>query len=130
VPSRITLADPHVWQLTEEAFSSHGAGETDCLHAASQLLFDVWLWFAGAYDHPDKSPFFHLDQLTRHVDAPPLHVAHCIRDLAYGDKSREDDLIAMMNSSESGYRRLFEEATWHDTADTQTPTRAKQRRKR
>jgi NACHT domain len=130
VPRRITLADPGVWQRTEEAFASHHASEADCLHGASQLLFDVWLWFAGAYDHPDKSQFASLVRLTRGVDAPPLRVAHCIRDLAYGDESREDDLVAMVHSTEPGYRRLFEEAFWHDPADLRGFTRAKQRRKR
>jgi hypothetical protein len=130
VPRRITLADPHVWQLTEEAFASHGAGETDCLHAASQLLLDAWLWFAGAHDHPDKSPFASLVRLTRPVDAPPLRVAHCIRDLAYGDESRANDLVAMVRSKEPAYRRLFEEAFWRDPVDLRKPTRAKQRRTR
>ena len=130
VPGRITLTDPGVWQRTEEAFASHGAGETDCLHAASQLLLDVALWFAGTHNHPDQSPFTSLVRLTRHVDAPPLRVAHCIRDLAYGDTFKENDLVAMVHSTEPAYRRLFEAAFWRDPADLREPTGTKRRRKR
>jgi hypothetical protein len=96
----------------EKAFSSHCAAEADCLDAASQLLFDVWLWFAGCHDNPDQSPFGSLAQLTRGIDAPPLRIAHCIRDLAYSDASRIDDLIGMVHSTRSEYCRLFGEAFW------------------
>jgi hypothetical protein len=52
-PWRITLTDPRVWQRTEEAFARRHADEVDCLHAASQLLLDVWLWFAEYHNEPD-----------------------------------------------------------------------------
>ncbi len=128
VPGRITLTDPQVWQHTEEAFVQNRAGETDCLHAASQLLFDVWLWLFGGHDDPGQSPFPTLAQLTRHIDSPPLRVAHCIRDLAYGDESRAAELVALVRSEDPAYRTLFEEAFWRDPQDPQQ--RAPQRKQR
>ncbi len=112
IPKRITLTDPLVWRRTEEAFASHCAAEVDCQHAASQLLFDVWLWLAGCHDNPDQSPFASLAQLTHRIDTPPLRLAHCIRDLAYGAESRVDDLIAMVHSTSPEYCRLLEEVFW------------------
>jgi hypothetical protein len=90
----------------------------------------MWLWFAEYHDERDHSPFASLAQLTRHIDSPPLRVAHCIRDLAYGDASRADDLLAMVRSEEPEYRKLFEEAFWRDPQAPQKRTRAKKGRKR
>ena len=49
------------------------------------------------------------------MDAPPLRIAHCIRDLAYGDESRTDDLIAMVKSDDPHYRVIFEACLWRLT---------------
>ena len=130
VPERITLTDPRLWQRTEGAFAHHRADEVDYLHAASQLLCDVCLWYTGYHDERDQSPFASLAELTRHIDSPPLRVAHCVRDLAYGDASRADDLLTMACSEEPEYRRLFEEVFWRDPQELQKRPRARKGRKR
>ena len=114
IPECITLTDPQVWKRTEESFVQNRVTEMDCLHAASQLLVDVWLWLVESHDTLEQSPFANLAQLTRDIDSPPLRVAHCIRDLAYGDESREKDLIAMVNSKDPRCRQLFVDAFWRE----------------
>ena len=48
----------------------------------------------------------------RFTDEPPLRIAHCIRDLAYGDESRTDDLVTMVQSSDPAYKEIFERCYW------------------
>jgi energy-coupling factor transporter ATP-binding protein EcfA2 len=112
IPTRLTLAEPRVWESTIEAFRRHHADATDAEHAASQLLLDVWLWSEGHHDRPEQSPFRELAELTRFSDAPMLRIAHCIRDIAYGTKPRIADLKAMVESAEPAYRKIFEDAFW------------------
>ena len=83
-----------------------------------------------SHNERERSPFATLAQLTREIESPALQIAHCIRDLAYGDESRTGDLRAMVQSEEPGYRQIFEEALWRDPteAKSRTPAR-KQRRK-
>lgn len=45
-------------------------------------------------------------------DAPPLKLAHCIHDAAYGDLKRHRDLKALMKSSDPAYRETFEACYW------------------
>ena len=119
VPGRITLADPAVWQRTREAFAEGRAEQGDCEHAACQLLLDVWLYLADAHARPEESPFAELAELTREVDAAPLRVVHCIRDIAYGGESRVADLEAMVRSEEPAYKKLFEDAFWREREEKQ-----------
>jgi hypothetical protein len=56
-------------------------------------------------------------------------VAHCLRDIAHGDKSRSADLKKMVKSNDPAYRRLFEEAFWRDP-ESPPPKRPKKKRRR
>ena len=61
------------------------------------------------YTHLDynESHFGRLAEITKNTDAHPLRIAHCIRDIAYGDKSRVDDLSAMVQSDDQKYQAIF-----------------------
>jgi hypothetical protein len=114
VPEKITLVTPHAWRATRQSFSEGIYTDFACSEAAAQLLFDIGLWLLGIFEDSKESPFAALAELTRHIDSAPLRVAHCLRDLAYGDESRTKDLIAMVQSEDPTYRRLFEAAFWRD----------------
>ena len=127
VPQRITMFDEAEWKQVETAFEAGNAGETEVYGAAWQLLFDAWLYIFEYYKSPDESIFSHLADLTREMDDPSLRIAHCIRDLAYGDESRTDDLIAMVRSDDPGYRTIFEACLWRPTPEEEE---AKERHER
>ena len=114
VPERITLVNPEIWQRTLQAFRNSTAEDADCRHAASQLLLDIWLYLTECIDSAQKSPFTELAGLTRSHDSACLKVAHCLRDIAYGDQSRTQDLTAMLQSDDPSFRQLFRGAFWID----------------
>lgn len=136
VPDRIPLVKIQWWEETREAFETERAKQADVYAASSQLVFDGFLYLVGYYD-PDagwlranlqydedktdehiqaatksRELFVHLADLTRHRDDAPLRIAHCIRDLSYGDTSRASDLEAMIKSSDPPYREIFERSYW------------------
>lgn len=117
IPERITLFDESKWKQVEQAFEKGNFGETEVYSAAWQLMFDSWLYIFGNHNTREESIFEHLAQLTQNIDAPPLRIAHCIRDLAYGDKSRANDLAAMVNSNDPRYREIFERCLWIPTEE-------------
>ncbi len=112
VPERINDFDEKVWEQTKEAFEKEKYGEAEIYRAAFQLLFDAWLYIYGYYETHKDPLFDRLADLTRAIDAPPLRIAHCIRDLAYGNESRTEDLVAMVKSDDPGYREIFERCHW------------------
>lgn len=114
VPNLITWVDPTVWKRTLLAFRSSKQELSDCRHAASQLLLDIWLFVFDCIDSPSQSPFFELAELTQRHPSVYLRVAHCLRDLAYGDETRADDLKAMVKSEDPEYRQLFLNSFWRD----------------
>ncbi|MDJ0661945.1 MAG: NACHT domain-containing protein [Crocosphaera sp.] len=119
VPERIPLFDPDLWSQVELAFTEGTPTQADIYFAAWQLLLDVWLYVFEYYDSPDETIVAQLVNLTRDNPAPPLRIAHCIRDIAYGDESRTDDLIAMVNSQDPEYQGIFERCYWKDTTDAE-----------
>jgi hypothetical protein len=112
VPEGITLFEPSVIADTLRAFRAGTPGESDCYHAGAQLLLDAWIYFAELTESPSDSPFRELAALTRDHPSPVLRVAHCLRDMAYGDRSRVADLEKLVESNDPGYRSLFREAFW------------------
>jgi hypothetical protein len=117
VPERMDFMDPESWRAVEERYESGllNAGDDD--YAAWLLLLDSWLWLGELYQTPQDSNFVRLASLTRSSAAPSLCFAHCIRDLAYGDESRTQDLVDMVRSEEPAYRRMFEEFLWRLTPE-------------
>jgi hypothetical protein len=77
-----------------------------------------------------RNPFEYLAQLTAQIDSPPLRIAHCIRDLAYGDESRADDLEAMVKSNDPQYREIFERCLWIPTAEEKKKEQTAKKRKK
>jgi hypothetical protein len=118
VPDRIVLVREAWWKEVERAFASRKAGEADLYGAAWQLIFDAWLYMAGCSKQQAKSIVARLADMTRKRDDPPLRIAHCIRDLIYGDRSRTDDLVSMVRSNDPGYRNIFERCFWAPTIST------------
>jgi hypothetical protein len=47
-------------------------------------------------------------------EAAVVKIAHCLRDIAYGDESRTDDLIRMVKSDDPEYNKIFREVLWID----------------
>ena len=117
VPERINLFNQAVWKQVEDAFANGRAGETEVYIAAWELLFDAWLYICGYYSSSDEIIFSRLADSTRTVDAAPLRIAHCIRDLAYGDASRTVHLRAMVQSQDPEYRSIFEACYWRLTPE-------------
>ncbi|GHO51453.1 NACHT domain-containing protein [Ktedonospora formicarum] len=112
IPQRISLFDQAVWIQIEDAFIHNRADETDTHNAAWQLLFDTWLYTWEYYSSPNETIVSRLADLTRSVDAAPLRIAHCIRDVAYGEESRAEDLLSMLQSHDPEYRSIFETCYW------------------
>jgi hypothetical protein len=112
IPQRITLFDETWWKQTETAFAKGDINDIEIYSAAWQLLFDTWLYVFEYYQSPEESLFSRLADLTRTRTEPPLRIAHCIRDLAYGDESRTKDLVAMVKSEDPEYRAIFETCLW------------------
>ena len=75
--------------------------------AACLLLFDIWMWITECYPAPEASLFEWLAAITREDPLPELRVAHCLRDIAFGNQQRVTDLEAMVNSKKPEFKRLF-----------------------
>jgi hypothetical protein len=114
VPEAITLFDSSDWADTLKAFQGGSADEAKCRHAGSQLLLDAWLYFAGATNSPEESPFHDLVTLTRDDPSAVLRVAHCIRDIVCGNAPRIAALKAMVASDDPEFQTVFREAFWID----------------
>jgi hypothetical protein len=112
VPQRIKFFDQTTWEQVKTAFEKGKASKAEIYTAASLLLFDAGLYVFGYYTSKDESMFTHLADVTREVNVPPLCIAHCIRDLAYGDESRIEDFVSMAASDNPAYREIFEAAYW------------------
>ena len=153
VPERIRLVDPQCWEETRDAFVTGERTEADIYAAASQLVLDGLLYIIG-YHEPDanwlrevlhyeddkiaelqhaatesQALFAELADQTRNRGEAPLRVAHCIRDLAYGDKSRTDDLKAMVESNDPAYQEIFERCYWRPTEEERKREEAEEKRK-
>ena len=82
------------------------------------LLIDSWLWIYEGFDDPGDSPLASLAAATREIDEPPLRIAHCIRDLAYGDASRTSTISShWVKSEDPAYRSIFERCLWLPTSE-------------
>ncbi|HEX8264511.1 MAG TPA: NACHT domain-containing protein [Pyrinomonadaceae bacterium] len=114
VPKRIKLFKEVEYKKLEKEIFEGNIVETNIYKAAWFLLFDSWLYTNGIYDSSEQSRFKQLAALTKSNDAPPLRIAHCIRDLSFGDTSRAVDLVDMANSSDSEYREIFETCLWRN----------------
>ncbi|HEX7335021.1 MAG TPA: NACHT domain-containing protein [Pyrinomonadaceae bacterium] len=105
---RIPQLDKNYWSKVEASFSRTAVNETKEFIAAWLLIFDAWLYIHESYNYPTDSPFKNLANLTKDSDAAPLNIAHCIRDLAFGDETRNVDLINMVRSSDRKFQSIFE----------------------
>ncbi|MBF0370157.1 MAG: hypothetical protein HQL52_11940, partial [Magnetococcales bacterium] len=113
IPERITLVDPEEWERIVIAFSQGNPTPSDHWEAACQLFLDVW--YRLVREDEEGPPLFEkLSQLTRDSDHPGLQIAHCIRDVAYGQEQRVEDLKGMIHSQDPKFREIFVAAYWVD----------------
>ncbi|MGC1121163.1 MAG: NACHT domain-containing protein [Candidatus Methanofastidiosia archaeon] len=112
IQDRVTFYQEETWEKVEDSFEKENAGRTEEYLAASLLILDTSLFIYGYHESEDKSAFRNLADLTRELDVPPLRIAHCIRDLAYGDESHIEDLVSMVKSDDPEYQEIFEAALW------------------
>ena len=130
--------DREVWHSTLAAFANGTADNQAIWHAASLLILDGALYILG-FHQPDEAWLHEMDykddmiaahraaaaetqslladlaKRTRDRPEPALRIAHCIRDLAYGDESRSDDLKAMVESEDPEYHQIFADCYWLPT---------------
>ncbi|MBS1827084.1 MAG: NACHT domain-containing protein [Acidobacteria bacterium] len=114
IPQRIRAYDQSLWDRTTHNIESGKASEVDLWWAAHHLLTDSAFWIAEVFKHPSESPATKLAKLTKDSDFHALRITHCLRDLAYGDESRTQDLINMVNSPDPRYQKFFRDAYWID----------------
>lgn len=53
-----------------------------------------------------------LVELSRDNEAPPLRIAHYLRDMGYGNAKREKDIEALLESDDPAYREIFAACYW------------------
>ncbi len=112
LPSRMILFKQNTLERVENALAHGTAGETEYYVAACELNIDSWLYQLGYYRSSDETMFRRLAELTQNINTPVLRIAHCIRDLAYGNQSRTRDLMSMVGSTDPEYRDIFENSLW------------------
>jgi hypothetical protein len=141
IPRRMAEINAGWLRETHHVFETGQVAESDIYAAALQLILDGGLFMLGYYEPPEqwrnleldptdalsekykseaaeiKSQFERLVELTRKSASVPIRIAHCIRDLAYGDESRAQDLRAMVMSDDPDYRDLFERCYWRLTEE-------------
>lgn len=110
IPQRLWLYQPETWQRIESAFTSGNPTQHDVYAAGWLLLYDLWLFTKETYHEPSDSPFRGLAELTRSIKAPPIQLAHLLRDIAHGDDSRLVELKALLGSDDPAYKELFRDA--------------------
>ncbi len=142
--SRINLIDSKWWKETCYAFEVGTKSEEAIYAAAWQLIFDGILYICGYHkpnvdclrnmlkyteaeiaEHQRNSAEMQaiitkLAGYTRSYPSAALRIAHCIRDMAYGNDSRRNDLKDMLNSNDSAYREIFEHCCWYPTEEAKT----------
>ncbi len=123
IPELTDLFDEGLWAEVEEHCRGAKPTDSDCFFAGWQILADSTLYIFGHHDKQEESPFATIAKLTRDIDHPALQIAHCIRDLAYGDESRGGDLVAMVKSKDPAFRKIFEDALWIDPRPKRKSTR-------
>jgi hypothetical protein len=152
LPDTQPLVDPAVWRVTQKSYASGHADGSAIWQAASLLFLDGSLYMLDFYE-PDEAWLRQMgytdDDLaahratviecrallesiadqTRDRSEPALRIAHCIRDLAYGDESRADDLKAMVESRDPEYRRIFVDCYWLPTEEERAREAEEERRR-
>lgn len=117
IPQKISILDKDIFKNIETAYEEKNVTETEIYLAASYLIFDSWLYAFKYYETPEDSMFKRLADLTREIDALPIKIAHSIRDLAYGDKSKINELKKMVISDSQENRSIFEFYLWKPPID-------------
>ncbi|MFN3076676.1 MAG: NACHT domain-containing protein [Alphaproteobacteria bacterium] len=112
LPDRLYLFQPDVQRATIDSLRDGRRDGTSIFTAAALLMVDIWLYLFGHYDIPVDSPFSELAAVTVDVDSPVLRFVHCLRDLAFGDESRTDNLVRMVRNPRPELRSVLTEALW------------------
>lgn len=140
MPSQLSIFEPLDWQRTLDTLKTNNHVD-EVWRAASLLLLDSAYYILGFHQpdkeflreklgYSDEALSLHLSsakktqallteiaQITRNNNNPVLRIAHCIRDISYGNASRTDDLKAMLDSNDPAYQKIFIDAYWLPTEE-------------
>jgi hypothetical protein len=133
---RIHAIDFKNWQVTNDHFTAGMETLADIYAASFQLIIDGLLFVTGYHD-PDeywlrkhlgfdnkmiaehttvasesRTLLSSIANKTRGRHEAPLRIAHCIRDLAYGDETSIDNFEKIVSSNSLVYRKIFERCFW------------------
>ena len=114
IPQRNVLFEKKIWNDVEITFKQENANEFEKYFASWQLILDVWLKVNVNPDFINSDIFNKINELTRELDDPRLHIAHCIRDFVYGKNDRLEDLFKMAKSEDPIYKSIFEKCYWRN----------------
>jgi hypothetical protein len=103
IPERLGRFDQKELRRLEGVFRNGNYKEADVFIAGWFLLFDILLYLCTVYQSPHESKVYRLSELTSNLDAIPLRISHCIRSIAFGESSRQDELEYLLKSPESGF---------------------------
>ena len=112
IPQRNILFEKEIWNDVEISFKQGHASKLEKYFASWQLILDAWLKDNVKSDLINIDVFSQINELTRELDDPCLRIAHCIRDIAYGNNDRLKDLSRMVNSKDLAYKSIFEKCHW------------------
>jgi hypothetical protein len=136
VPRRAPLADPARWHKTVSAFADGEPSRADIYSASWQVLFDGMLFVIGFYgpnedglrkqlkysdEHVEehriaaaelKKNFSAIAESTRQRHEAPLQIAHCFRDICYGDETGVAIFEAMIESGNPDILEIFKVCGW------------------
>lgn len=136
LPHTQPLFDPIAWHRLLTALENSSTDEDEIWQVASCLFIDAMFYLMGFHNSDDEwlrsrlkytdekiaqlkavaaenqSILTKISERTRDRTEPALQIAHCIRDLAYGDKARTDDLISMLESDDPQFHKIFVDCYW------------------
>jgi hypothetical protein len=110
-----TLFDEARWSAMEETLRNKSFNQSDVYFAAWLILLDVWLVVHEVREAQDQPLFATLNGIigaAKNIEAAPLVVANCVRDISLGETRRKADLLSLLRSSTLEYRELFERCLW------------------
>jgi len=126
---RLPQLNEHKWTQIESSFRSGRTNTQDEFIGGWILLLDTWLFVQRYYSSPEESPFETFVALTRDHKSPPLQLSHCIRDIAFGNDERMEDLTRILSSEDLSYQEIFSDS-YSDVEPVGTIVQPRKRRKR
>lgn len=90
----------------ESSFVDGTESELEIFIASCQIIFDTWLYMSNYYEEQSPSMFRDIIAITKDSIHKPIRLAHCVRDIAYGDNSKIDEFNQVI-SLDGGQKTAF-----------------------